>query len=146
MPEIRYCKMCRKIFQYVAGPVYCSACTKLDDSEFNKVRDFLRDFPGANIREVTDNTHVSPSKINRWLREERLEISEKSPISINCESCGVRIRSGRFCVECSKSLAREMMNAGRELKQSIAKQGFKRGGAGSEKDEFGLYYKHKDNK
>ena len=146
MPEIRNCKICRKIFQYVAGPVYCPACMKLDDSEFDKVREFLRDFPGANIREVTDNTHVSPNKINRWLREERLEISENSPISINCESCGVRIRSGRFCVECSKSLAREMMNAGRELKQSISEQGSRHSSPGFEKDEFGLYYKHKDTK
>jgi len=146
MPEIRYCKICRKIFQYYSGPVYCPACKKLDDEEFEKVRTFLRDFPGATIREVTDNTGVSPVKINRWLREERLEVSENSPIALNCEKCGVRIRSGRFCIECSKTLAREMMQAGRELRMSLGERDPKGKNTGFAKDEFGLYYKHKDEK
>lgn len=146
MPEIRYCKICRKIFQYVSGPVYCPACKKLDEEDFEKVRTFLRDFPGANMREVTENTGVSPNKISRWLKEERLEVSESSPIALNCENCGIRIRSGRFCVECSKSLAREMMKAGRELKMSLEEKNPKRKITGFDKDDFGLYYKHKDEK
>ena len=146
MSEIRYCKICRKIFQYVSGPVYCPACRKLDDEEFEKVRTFLRDFPGANIREVTENTGVSPTKISRWLKEERLEVSDSSPIALNCENCGVRIRSGRFCIECSKNLAREMMNAGRELRKSLGDTGSKKSNTGFGKDDFGLYYKHRDDK
>ncbi|NLY18213.1 MAG: flagellar operon protein YvyF [Clostridiaceae bacterium] len=146
MPEIRNCKICRRIFQYVNGPVYCPACKKIDEEEFEKVRLFLRDFPGATMREVTDNTGVSPHKISRWLREERLEVSENSPIALNCENCGVRIRSGRFCIECSKSLAREMMNAGRELRMRLGETGSKRSDTGFSKDDFGLYYKHRDEK
>ncbi len=141
MPEIRYCKNCRKMFQYVTGVQLCPLCKKIDEEEFDKVRTFLRDFPGANMKEVSDNTGVSPSKISRWLKEERLEVSEGSPVSLNCESCGVRIRSGRFCVECAKGLAREMISAGRELKESLGKTLDK---ANNDKDEFGLYYKHKD--
>ena len=121
MPEIKYCRECRKIFQYVTGPVLCPVCRKKDEEEFEKVRKFLREFPGANMQEVSDNTGVSPAKISRWLKEERLEVSEDSPVALNCEKCGVRIRSGRFCVECSKGLAREMMNVGMELKQSLSK-------------------------
>lgn len=143
MPEIKYCKVCRKMFQYVTGPQLCPACKKIDEEEFEKVRTFLRDFPGANMKEVADNTGVSPNKINRWLKEERLEVSEGSPVALNCENCGVRIRSGRFCVECSKGLAREMMNAGRELRESLNRSRDSRGD-NFNKDEFGLYYKHKD--
>lgn len=143
MPEIRYCKICRKMFQYVSGPVYCHLCRKLDDEEFEKVRTFLRDFPGANMREVTDNTGVSPNKISRWLKEERLEVSDSSPIALNCENCGIRIRSGRFCVGCSKNLASEMMNVGKELKQNLGETSQKRSSAASGRDDFGLYYKHK---
>lgn len=141
MPEIRYCKNCRKMFQYVSGDQLCPVCKKIDEEEYEKVRAFLRDFPGANMKEVSDNTGVSPNKINRWLKEERLEVSEGSPVALNCESCGVRIRSGRFCIECSKGLAREMMNAGRELRDSLAKSRDRRG---ESKEEYGLYYKHKD--
>lgn len=143
MPEIRYCKGCRKIFQYVSGPVLCPVCKKIDDEEYEKVRTFLRDFPGANMREVSDNTGVSPNKISRWLRDGRLEVSEDSPVALNCEKCGVRIRSGRFCVECSKGLAKEMITAGRELRDSLSKSR-SRGKDTFSKDEYGLYYKHKD--
>jgi flagellar operon protein (TIGR03826 family) len=143
MPEIRYCRQCRKMFQYVAGSVLCPVCKKIDEEEFEKVRNFLRDFPGANMQEVSSNTGVSPNKINRWLKEERLEVSEDSPVALNCENCGIRIRSGRFCIECSKQLAREMMDAGRKLRDSLQRTGRKTG-FGYEKEEFGLYYKHKD--
>lgn len=144
MPEIRYCKSCRKMFQYITGPVLCATCKQADEAEFKKVRDFLRDFPGATMQEVSTNTGVSPTKINRWLKEERLEVSEGSPVALSCESCGIRIRSGRFCLECSRSLARELMSAGRELKDSLGKSSD--GQAGYEKDEYGLYYKHKEQK
>ncbi len=143
MPELRYCKVCRKMFQYVAGAQLCPACKKIDEEEFEKVRTFLRDFPGANMKEVSDNTGVSPNKINRWLKEERLEVSEGSPVALNCENCGVRIRSGRLCIECSKGLAREMMNAGRELRESLNKYRDSKGD-GFNKEEFGLYYKHRN--
>lgn len=146
MPEIRNCKGCRRMFQYVSGPVLCHVCRSLDEEEFQKVRDFLKEFPGATMQEVSTNTGVSPNKISRWLKEERLEVSETSAIALNCERCGVRIRSGRFCIECSKGLAKEMMNMGRELQNSLGKPSEKKGGAGFEKDEFGLYYKHKDQK
>lgn len=144
MPEIKYCRECKRIFQYVTGPVLCHVCRKKDEEDFEKVRKFLREFPGANMQEVSHNTGVSPAKISRWLKEERLEVSEDSPVALNCEKCGIRIRSGRFCVECSKGLAREMMSVGKELKQSLSQKDDLKSRKGFEKDEFGLYYKHKD--
>jgi len=146
MPEIKYCKECRKIFQYVSGPVLCPVCRKRDEEDFEKVRKFLRDYPGANMQEVSDNTGVSPAKISRWLKEERLEVSENSLVALNCEKCGVRIRSGRFCVECSKGLAKEMINMGKDLKQSLSHDGDRKLDKGLDKDEFGLHYKQKDMK
>lgn len=146
MPEIKYCRDCKKLFQYVTGPVLCHVCRKRDEEEFEKVRKFLREYPGANMQEVSSNTGVSPAKISRWLKEERLEVSEDSPVALNCEKCGVRIRSGRFCVECSKGLAKEMMDVGRDLKQSLSKAGERKFDRDFDKDEFGLYYKHKDQK
>ncbi|AGC69538.1 flagellar operon protein YvyF [Thermoclostridium stercorarium subsp. stercorarium DSM 8532] len=139
MPEIRYCKECHRIFQYMGGPVLCSYCRKKDDEEFEKVRAFLKEYPGATMQEVSNATGVKPSKINRWLKEERLEVSEGSPVALNCERCGVRIRSGRFCIECSKMLAREMMQASGDLRQRLGRERVP-----FEKDEFGLYYKHKN--
>lgn len=139
MPEVKNCKECRKIFMYAGGPQICEACRRKDDEEFEKVRKFVRDFTGATMQEASDATGVSLAKIHKYLREDRLEVAADSPIAIQCENCGVRIRSGRFCVECSKSLARDMMDAGRSLQDSMAKQT-----GGSEERSSGLRYKHRD--
>lgn len=141
MAQIRNCRQCRKIFQFTGGTMLCPVCRKMDEEEFERVRVFLRDYPGANMQEVSENTEVKISKINRWLREERLEVSEDSPVAINCENCGVRIRSGRFCTGCSRDLGREMLKASNELKENVRRSQDK--GGSYEKDEFGLYYKHR---
>lgn len=147
MPEVKNCKMCKRMFQYVSGSMLCPTCKQLDEQDFDKVREFLRDFPGATTQEVSDNTEVSPTKIHRWLKEGRLEVSETSPMALNCESCSVRIRSGRFCVECSKSLARDMMNEGKKLQETLnSNQSSSKQTKHGDNNDFGLLYKHRDKK
>jgi len=122
MPEIRNCRRCKKIFSYVTGPQLCEVCKKIDEEEFEKVRKFLRDFPGATIQEVSQATEVSQQTIYRYLREGRLEVASDSPIALLCENCGVRITSGRFCVNCSKRLANEMIATGKSLSNALGHQ------------------------
>ena len=52
------------------------------------------------MREVSEACDVSLNQIQQWLREERLVLSDDSPMGIGCEKCGKMIRSGRFCPEC----------------------------------------------
>jgi len=122
MPEVRNCRRCKKIFMFVTGPQLCDACKKLEEEEFERVRSFLKEFPGATIQEVARETEVPTQQIYKYLKEGRLEVAENSPIALQCENCGVRVKSGRFCINCSKKLANEMMNAGRSLKDSLDKE------------------------
>ena len=121
MPEVKNCRRCRKIFMYSLGPQICDACKKLDDEEFEKVRLFVRDFPGATAQEVSKETGVPTHLIYRFLKEGRLEVAESSPIALLCENCGSRIKSGRFCITCSKRLANDMISAGKTLQESANK-------------------------
>lgn len=137
MPEVRNCRRCKKIFMFVTGPQLCDACKKLEEEEFERVRSFLKEFPGATIQEVARETDVPTQQIYKYLKEGRLEVAENSPIALQCENCGVRVKSGRFCINCSKKLANEMMNAGRSLKDSLDKE------YRNEEDERrGLRYMH----
>ncbi|NLM74462.1 MAG: flagellar operon protein YvyF [Clostridiaceae bacterium] len=137
MPEVRNCRRCKKIFMFVTGPQLCDACKKLEEEEFERVRSFLKEFPGATIQEVARETEVPTQQIYKYLKEGRLEVAENSPIALQCENCGVRVKSGRFCINCSKKLANEMMNAGRSLKDSLDKE------YRNEEDERrGLRYMH----
>lgn len=135
MPEVKNCRKCKKIFMWTNGPQICQACLKLEEEEFDKVRVFLRDFPGATINEVSAATEVDTQLIYRFLKEGRLEVTSSSPIALQCETCGVRISSGRFCVGCSKKLATEMMSTGRKLMETVEKQDNK-------KADDGLRYMH----
>lgn len=143
MPEVKNCRRCKKIFMYVTGAQLCVACKKLDEEDFEKVRNFVRDFPGATVQEVSRETEVPTQMIYRYLKEGRLEVSESSPIALQCENCGARVKSGRFCINCSKKLANDMISAGRSLQETI------KGDDPLEKDIGGLRYMHgerKDNK
>ncbi len=137
MPEVRNCRRCKKIFMFVTGPQICEACKKLEEEEFERVRAFLKEFPGATIQEVSRETEVPAQAIYRYLKDGRIEVAENSPIAIQCENCGVRIKSGRFCINCSKKLANEMINAGRSLRQSLDREH-----QSKEHSDRGLRYMH----
>jgi len=136
MSEIRNCKRCKRIFTYVTGPQLCEVCKKQEEEEFEKVRKFLREYPGATIQEVSQATEVSQQLIYKFLKEGRLEVATDSPIALLCENCGVRITSGRFCVNCSKRLANEMIATGRMLNDSLNR----RSNAESDDKSRGLRY------
>jgi len=140
MPEVMNCRRCKKIFMYSGvGPKICESCKKQEDEDFEKVRAFVREYPGATAQEVSDATGVPAPLIYRFLKEGRLEVSESSPIALQCENCGVRIRSGRFCVACSKKLAADMIKMGRTLNDTLQR-------SDSGKDTSGLRYLHGEKK
>ena len=59
---------------------------------------------------------MEPAQIRQWIREDRLQFAEDSPIRIPCEKCGTMIRSGRFCEKCTMEMTngfRQVLNQGR---------------------------------
>lgn len=102
--EVRTCKQCKRIFNYLTGPTICSACKDMLEEKFIEVRDYVRDNPTEGINEVAKANEISPNQIRRWIREERLAFSEDSGIGIDCESCGKMIKSGRLCQSCKDKL------------------------------------------
>lgn len=109
--DVRNCKKCGKIFNYVMGPIECPRCRESLEEKFQEVKKYVYEHPGCGIREVSDECDVSTQQIKQWLREERLEFSSDSQVLINCESCGAPIRSGRFCEKCKSSMTHTLQNA-----------------------------------
>ena len=60
------------------------------------------------------------SQIHQWLREERLELVDGSGITLQCETCGAAIMSGRFCNKCKGELTRGLNAAVRQAAPSPA--------------------------
>lgn len=105
--NIRNCIRCGKIYNY-DGFRICPTCRKDDEVDFQKVKDYLYENPGANISQVHEGTKVDTDKIIEFLREGRLEISGGGNLILECESCGVSISTGRFCNRCATELQRQM--------------------------------------
>lgn len=108
--DVRNCKECGKIYNY-DGFKTCPTCRRKDEEDFVKVKEYIYDNPGANISEVQEATEVDSSKIIEFLRQDRLEIGEGSNLLLECESCGVSIKSGRFCNKCKHDLEKEFGGA-----------------------------------
>lgn len=102
--EVRNCKECGKIFNYVEGAPLCPACAKKMEDKFEGVKEYIYDNPNASINQVAEDNEVSVQQIKRWIREERLSFSDSSEIGIECEKCGAMIKTGRFCKACKKRL------------------------------------------
>ena len=109
--NVRNCRKCGRIFNYVAGPHICPSCREKLEEKFQEVKTYIRDNKDATIHMVSDACEVEITQIQQWIREERLEFSDDSPIGVNCENCGTMIKTGRFCEKCKKDMAMDLSNA-----------------------------------
>ncbi len=98
--EVKNCKECKRLFNYIGGPRLCPDCREKLEDKFTEVKKFVEDNKNASISVVSEEMGVSVQQINQWVREERLIFAEGSVVMINCESCGAPIRTGRYCDKC----------------------------------------------
>ncbi|MBQ2804067.1 MAG: flagellar protein [Lachnospiraceae bacterium] len=108
--NVRNCRQCGRIFNYVAGPFLCQVCREKMELKFQEVKEYIRENPGVSIPQVSEACDVEPSQIRQWLREERLEVTEDSAIFLNCDGCGMPIRCGKYCDKCKGNLASGLKN------------------------------------
>lgn len=103
--EVRNCRSCSRLFNYIGGPNICPACREEVEKKYQMVKDYVRDNPGTTIQAIADENDVSPQQIKQWIREERLEFTASSTVTIECEKCGASIRTGRYCKACKDKMA-----------------------------------------
>lgn len=96
------CSRCGRFFESNGFITLCPNCYEKDQSDFEKIRQYLYEHPRAKIFQVSTDLDISVHKIKRYLREGRLEIIEKDNLFLKCEACGKAICSGVYCDECSK--------------------------------------------
>jgi hypothetical protein len=103
--KLKVCVKCKKIFyHWGAEEDFCPGCRKIDEEELEKVKSYISENPAASLEEAAENTKVDPDSILRFLREEKLEMPEDSPIYIKCKMCHRDIRIGKLCRACEETL------------------------------------------
>lgn len=119
--NVRNCRSCGCIFNYVTGPVTCPACREKLEQKFQEVKEYIQKNKGAGIPQVAEECEVDAGQIRQWLREGRLELSADSPMYLTCESCGKPVRSGRFCEKCAVNMTRNLQDALKSGRQTLQK-------------------------
>ncbi len=99
------CWNCHKVFYYMGGEELCPECKAKITEKFRVVKEYIYDHPGVKIPDVIESCGVTERQILRWLREERLSISDDSAIVLTCKNCGKPINSGMYCQDCKRAFA-----------------------------------------
>lgn len=118
--NVKNCRKCRRIFNYVMGPILCQNCREAEEEKFQEVKKYVQEHRRCGMQEVSEACNVSLNQIQQWLREERLVLSDDSPMGIGCEKCGKMIRSGRFCPECVTQMTNAFQSATGSMQRSTA--------------------------
>ncbi|MBQ3061735.1 MAG: flagellar protein [Lachnospiraceae bacterium] len=98
--EVRNCRICGNLFNYVMGAQHCPLCKANLDKVFEQVKEFLYENKGATIAQVCQNIDVSKRQIEQWVREERLTFATAEGSGVTCKRCAKPIMSGTYCESC----------------------------------------------
>ncbi|MGX8796358.1 hypothetical protein ACR6HW_09780 [Fusibacter sp. JL298sf-3] len=101
---LRNCKKCNRLFSAKEGEFLCSRCNDEVDDEFTKVREYIYDNPTSGVKDVSASTGVHVDVILKWIKEGRILLSERTPITF-CERCGEPSDGARYCKKCVHELS-----------------------------------------
>ena len=101
--EVKNCKKCKRLFNYIAGQQLCPACKEELEKKFQEAKEYIRSNKDATIQTVAEAIDVPETQIKEWIRDERLVFANVSVAGIVCEKCGTPISTGRFCDKCKAS-------------------------------------------
>lgn len=100
------CPRCGKLFSKNFRDV-CPVCIRDIDKEYQLCADYLREYKGAMIGELSDQTGVSIKQITKFIREGRISMVNAPNLSYPCESCGTLIREHNLCDDCRARLVKD---------------------------------------
>ncbi len=109
--NVKNCKKCGRLFNYVSGSQVCPACKDALEKEFQKVKKYVQENRGATIDQVVEECEVDAAQIRQWVREERLEFSGDGATGITCEKCGAQISTGKYCQNCKNEMTANLSGA-----------------------------------
>jgi uncharacterized protein len=122
--EVKVCKNCRRLFNYIYGPELCPDCAGMmantnteepktakksllkrplleEEKKLDQVKEYILNHPKATVAQIAEANEVSANRLLDWVREERLEFSDDSEYAwFACAKCGVKIKSGIYCHRC----------------------------------------------
>ena len=96
--NVRNCRKCNRLFNYVTGLPICPACKEDLEKKFQEVKSYIQEHRTVPLTVVAEDCDVDVAQLKQWVREERLVFAEGSGVGVECEICGVPIARGVFAI------------------------------------------------
>ena len=109
--NVTNCRSCGRLFNVLSNEKICPDCRKKLEDKFQQVKKYLEENPNSSMETVSREMDVSLKQIKKWVREERLILSDASEAEITCERCGKMIGTGKYCDECKTTMAMNLRSA-----------------------------------
>jgi flagellar operon protein (TIGR03826 family) len=119
--DVKNCKECGRLFNYIGGQRLCPECRSKLEDKFAEVKKYIDTNKGASISTVSMDMDVSIPQLHQWIREERLNFTEDSAVTLDCEICGTAIRTGRYCEKCKSDMSKNLGGLYKQDKLQVKK-------------------------
>ncbi|SES71650.1 hypothetical protein SAMN05660297_00366 [Natronincola peptidivorans] len=116
--NIRTCKRCKDIIHEKALHNYCPKCYKKIEEVFDRIREYLKEYPGATAYEMEQRLGIPVYVVNNFVRDGRLIELPNEFLNIDCLRCGCLLLSAhhKYCPKCEVQIHKELEKA----KESLA--------------------------
>ena len=57
--DVRSCRNCGRLFNYLQGQPICPACRNKLEKKFEEVKEYIRSHESASIQQISEDTEVS---------------------------------------------------------------------------------------
>lgn len=120
--DVKNCRECGRLFNYIGGQRICPECKDALERKFIQVKEYIDENRTAPLQKIAEDNDVSIQQIHQWVREERLIFTDDSVVGIECEGCGKTIKTGRFCDACKNQMAHGFGSAFRKPVEEAPKK------------------------
>jgi len=77
MAALKQCKECNGTFIYTTINQQCLGCSQKNELEFQRIKEYLRQFPRSSIGVVATILDISVANLQKYIDQGRLEMVEK---------------------------------------------------------------------
>lgn len=117
--EVKTCRRCKKLFNYVVGDVICPVCKEEEEKVFQDVKAYIRENNYVNENEILEKFDVTAKTIRQWIKDGRLEVKVGSSLALHCKRCGKAIASGDICEECKQKDMQNIVSLGASVRKEV---------------------------
>ena len=118
--HIRTCRKCKSIIHENSLHEYCERCYGKIEEIFEKIRVYLKEFPGATAHEIYQREGIPVHVTNNFVKDGRLVEIPNEHLNMECLRCGCLLLSvhHKYCPTCELAMIREL-NAAKDSIQLV---------------------------